>query len=117
MRIVKLAAGLAIGYVLGARAGREQYERIAEAARGLSGSPKVEQAKQKVKDTAGAKLDQVADKTGAPRKPRSSRSKATDSTSGQSTSGLGSSGQSSSGSSTSGLGSSADRSVLAGQSE
>ncbi|WP_433386071.1 hypothetical protein ACQPZX_31930 [Actinoplanes sp. CA-142083] len=80
MRIVKLAAGLAIGYVLGARAGREQYEKIAEAARGLSGSPKVEQAKQKVKDTAGAKLDQVADKAGAPRKPRSPRSKPAGST-------------------------------------
>jgi len=76
MRIVKLAAGLAVGYVLGARAGREQYERIAEAARGLSGSPKVEQAKQKVKDTATAKLDQAADKAGTARKPRSPRGKA-----------------------------------------
>jgi hypothetical protein len=75
MKIVKLAAGFAIGYVLGARAGREQYERIAEAARGLSGSPQVEQAKQKVKDTANAKLDQAADKAGAPRKPRAPRNK------------------------------------------
>ncbi|MEV6493131.1 hypothetical protein AB0M20_31595, partial [Actinoplanes sp. NPDC051633] len=33
MRFVKLAAGLAAGYVLGARAGREKYEQIAAAAR------------------------------------------------------------------------------------
>jgi hypothetical protein len=75
MKIVKLAAGLAVGYVLGARAGREQYERIAEQARRLSGSPKVEQAKQKVKETAGAKLDDVAQRTGAATKTRPARSK------------------------------------------
>lgn len=75
MKIVKLAAGLAVGYVLGARAGREQYERIAEQARRLSGSPQVEQAKQKVKDTAGAKLDDVAVRAGAGHKTRQARSK------------------------------------------
>lgn len=39
MRIVKLAAGLATGYVLGARAGREQYERLAAAVRTVSARP------------------------------------------------------------------------------
>jgi hypothetical protein len=39
MRIVKLAAGLAAGYVLGARAGRKQYERIAAAVRTVSARP------------------------------------------------------------------------------
>ncbi len=39
MRIVKLAAGLAAGYVLGARAGRESYERIATAVRTVSARP------------------------------------------------------------------------------
>ena len=39
MRIVKLAAGVAVGYVLGARAGREQYERIAATARRVGGNP------------------------------------------------------------------------------
>jgi hypothetical protein len=34
---LKLLAGLAAGYVLGARAGRERYERIAEATRRLAG--------------------------------------------------------------------------------
>ena len=38
MRIGKLAAGLAVGYVLGARAGREKYDRIAAAARHVSGT-------------------------------------------------------------------------------
>ncbi|MFI5889882.1 hypothetical protein ACIA5D_07145 [Actinoplanes sp. NPDC051513] len=76
MRIVKLAAGLAVGYVLGARAGREQYERIAASARRLSGSPTVEQTKQKAKDAATAKLDRAADRAGSTRRPRSSRSTA-----------------------------------------
>src|SRR5687768_8670246 len=39
MRIMKLAAGLATGYVLGARAGRDKYERIAAAVRTVSAGP------------------------------------------------------------------------------
>ncbi|MEU8234514.1 hypothetical protein AB0C12_33415 [Actinoplanes sp. NPDC048967] len=39
MRIVKLAAGFAAGYVLGARAGREQYEKITAAVRTVSNRP------------------------------------------------------------------------------
>ncbi|GAA3918831.1 hypothetical protein [Actinoplanes auranticolor] len=39
MRVVKLAAGLAVGYVLGARAGREKYEQIAATVRTVSGRP------------------------------------------------------------------------------
>jgi hypothetical protein len=39
MRMVKLAAGFAAGYVLGARAGREKYEQIAAAVRTVSGRP------------------------------------------------------------------------------
>ena len=39
MRVVKLAAGLAVGYVLGARAGRETYEQIAATVRTVSGRP------------------------------------------------------------------------------
>jgi len=39
MRMVKLVAGLATGYVLGARAGREKYERIAAAVRTVSARP------------------------------------------------------------------------------
>jgi hypothetical protein len=36
---MKLAAGLATGYVLGARAGRDKYERIAAAVRTVSAGP------------------------------------------------------------------------------
>jgi hypothetical protein len=38
------AVGFAAGYVLGAKAGRERYEQIARAARGLSESPTVQSA-------------------------------------------------------------------------
>jgi hypothetical protein len=41
-RIVSLAAGVAVGYVLGSRAGREKYEQIAAAARRYAGSPATE---------------------------------------------------------------------------
>lgn len=36
-RMVSLAAGMAVGYVLGSRAGREKYEQIAAAARRYAG--------------------------------------------------------------------------------
>jgi hypothetical protein len=39
MAMLKLAAGLAVGYVLGARAGREKYEQISAAARKVSSQP------------------------------------------------------------------------------
>src|SRR3954470_15973337 len=38
-----LAAGLAAGYVLGTRAGRERYEKIAAAARKVTEAPAVRQ--------------------------------------------------------------------------
>jgi hypothetical protein len=37
-------AGLAIGYVLGAKAGRERYEQIARAARKVRSNPTVQEA-------------------------------------------------------------------------
>jgi hypothetical protein len=40
---LKLAVGLAAGYVLGARAGRERYERLAELARRVAQRPEVQQ--------------------------------------------------------------------------
>jgi hypothetical protein len=38
------AVGFATGYVLGSKAGRERYDQIARAARGLSESPAVQSA-------------------------------------------------------------------------
>ena len=50
MRLGTLAAGLAAGYVLGARAGREKYEQIAATARKVSGRPGGTQAEPEVTD-------------------------------------------------------------------
>jgi hypothetical protein len=57
---LKLLAGLAAGYVLGARAGRERYERIAEAARRLAGRPEVRELTGKVRSGLGAGLERAA---------------------------------------------------------
>jgi hypothetical protein len=56
---LKLLAGLATGYVLGARAGRERYERIAEATRGLAERPEVRELTGKVWSGLGAGLEKA----------------------------------------------------------
>jgi hypothetical protein len=53
MALMKLAAGLAVGYVLGARAGRDKYEQIAATARKVSARPAVGQAQDKAKELVG----------------------------------------------------------------
>jgi hypothetical protein len=58
---LKLLAGLAAGYVLGARAGRERYERIAEATRRLAERPEVRELTGKVRSGLGAGLEKAAD--------------------------------------------------------
>ena len=58
---LKLLAGLAAGYVLGARAGRERYERIAEATRQLAERPEVRELTGKVRASLGAGLERAAD--------------------------------------------------------
>ncbi|MGX6606102.1 hypothetical protein ACWKSP_28835 [Micromonosporaceae bacterium Da 78-11] len=62
MRVIKFAAGLAVGYVLGSRAGREKYEQIATGFRQLSGHPTVVQAQEKVKDAISTGVDTAAAK-------------------------------------------------------
>ncbi|WP_250032406.1 hypothetical protein [Paractinoplanes maris] len=57
MRVIKLAAGLAVGYVLGSRAGREKYEQIVATARKVQGSPTVTQAQQKAKAMLGTESE------------------------------------------------------------
>jgi hypothetical protein len=56
---LKLLAGLAAGYVLGARAGRERYERIAEATRRLAERPEVRELTGKVRSGLGAGLERA----------------------------------------------------------
>jgi hypothetical protein len=58
---LKLLGGLAAGYVLGARAGRERYERIAEATRRLAERPEVRELTGKLRSGLGAGLEKAAD--------------------------------------------------------
>jgi len=53
MKVVTLAAGVAVGYVLGTRAGREKYEQIVAGARKVSSHPTVVQAQTKAKELIG----------------------------------------------------------------
>ena len=57
---LKLLAGLAAGYILGARAGRERYERIAEATRRLAERPEVREFTGTVRSGLGAGLEKAA---------------------------------------------------------
>jgi len=55
----KLALGLAAGYVLGARAGRERYERLAELARRVAQRPEVQRLTDKARSSLGAGIEQA----------------------------------------------------------
>jgi hypothetical protein len=57
MKVMKFAVGLAAGYVLGSRAGREKYERILAGARKAQTHPAVTQAQQKAKELLNAGTD------------------------------------------------------------
>jgi hypothetical protein len=61
---LKLLAGLAAGYVLGTRAGRERYEQIAEATRRLAERPEVRELTGKVRSSLGTSLEKAADTAG-----------------------------------------------------
>lgn len=63
MKKLVFVAGLAIGYVLGARAGRKTYDRIEAAAKNLWDSKPVQDGVDKVQDgakTLGAKAGDAA---------------------------------------------------------
>jgi hypothetical protein len=57
-------AGLAIGYVLGARAGRETYEQIARTARQIWENPTVQEAAGVVQAQTTRLVDTAKDKVG-----------------------------------------------------
>ncbi|MFE2720913.1 hypothetical protein [Kitasatospora sp. NPDC059327] len=65
---LSLIVGLAAGYVLGSRAGRQRYEQIAKVTRQVAQNPKVQGAADKAKQQAGAAAGKaagaVADKVG-----------------------------------------------------
>jgi hypothetical protein len=59
MSKLSLLAAAGVGYVLGARAGRQRYEQIAGAARKVADNPKVQRVAHKAQDAA-APLASVA---------------------------------------------------------
>ncbi|MEV8534325.1 YtxH domain-containing protein [Streptomyces sp. NPDC051211] len=65
---VTFVVGLALGYVLGTRAGRERYEQLKKSARELAQNPVVrnaaEQAGQSGRQFAGRALTVVGDRVG-----------------------------------------------------
>lgn len=55
-----LLLAFAAGYVLGARAGRERYEQIADGARRFAGNPKVQAAAERAQETVAQQAPVVA---------------------------------------------------------
>jgi hypothetical protein len=60
LRKLTLLIALGAGYVLGARAGRERYEQIADGARRFAGNPKVQAAAEKAQETVAQQAPLVA---------------------------------------------------------
>jgi transcription elongation factor len=61
MRKLTFLAGLALGYVLGTRAGRERYEQLRRTAHDLSQTPAVQSATRNAKQAAGSAAGKAAD--------------------------------------------------------
>jgi hypothetical protein len=59
---LSLGLGFGVGYVLGARAGRDRYEQIKEAAAGVMERPEVQQALERARTAAPAPLQGSIDK-------------------------------------------------------
>lgn len=59
---VVLLTGMAVGYVLGTRAGREQYERIRSQARSMWGDPRVQEQVSHVQQTVKEQVPVVQEK-------------------------------------------------------
>ncbi|MER5637315.1 hypothetical protein ABT095_10195 [Kitasatospora sp. NPDC002227] len=57
---LSMAVGVGIGYVLGARAGRQRYEQISKAARQIAQNPRVQDAADKARHQAGAVAGKAA---------------------------------------------------------
>jgi hypothetical protein len=57
-----MAVGAAVGYVIGAKSGRERYEQITASARQLLDKPQVKQVLDSAPGNLGARVEQVANK-------------------------------------------------------
>jgi hypothetical protein len=58
---ILFAAGLAVGYVLGTRAGRERYEQLKNAAKGFWNDPRVQHRVDQVEDFVKEKAPEVVE--------------------------------------------------------
>lgn len=80
MSKISFLAGMGVGYVLGARAGRQRYEQIRSRAQGVWNSPKVQETvshaqefaaqkapevQHKIAETASTAVHKVSDKVGS----------------------------------------------------
>jgi hypothetical protein len=61
MKKLTLLTGVAVGYVLGSRAGRERYEQIKTGASRVAHNPKVQAAAGKAQDTVAHQAATAAD--------------------------------------------------------
>ncbi|OLE23990.1 MAG: hypothetical protein AUG49_14460 [Catenulispora sp. 13_1_20CM_3_70_7] len=61
-RIITLATGFAVGYVVGAKAGRERYEQIQQKMHDLSRQPAVTEARESLRHGVDTASKTVADK-------------------------------------------------------
>jgi hypothetical protein len=62
MKIITFAAGVAVGFLIGSRAGRGAYEDLRRKWRGFADSDTVQHVKGDVKDFAGRAASDVGDK-------------------------------------------------------
>lgn len=62
MKLIIFLAGLAVGFVIGSRAGREAYEKLRRRWRGVADSDQVQQVKDEVRDLAGTVATEVSDR-------------------------------------------------------
>lgn len=61
MKKITLLIGIAIGYVLGSRAGRERFEQIRSGARKVASNPTVQSAASKAQETVATQAPVVAE--------------------------------------------------------
>ncbi|MEN2741552.1 hypothetical protein ABCS02_27525 [Microbacterium sp. X-17] len=62
MKVIIFIAGVAVGFVIGTRAGRGAYENMRNKWQGFSGSDQVQQVKDGVRDFAGHAASDLSDK-------------------------------------------------------
>ncbi|PWW21234.1 hypothetical protein JD79_00362 [Geodermatophilus normandii] len=97
---VTLGLGFGVGYVLGARAGKDRYQQIVQTVQGFLGRPEVQQTIEKARDAAPAPLQGSIDKLTEAASGGQSGGQGSSGTSGTGTSGTGTSGTGTSGTGT-----------------